>query len=224
MKLYYILFLLFIIGCVDESQKSTINLDVKGLKKGILVLKKLSDSSFVKLDSFIVNSGDKINFSVLLDEPEMLFIDLKLNEGSDVKTLNFFAEKSKIDIVTNLENFGYELVVKGSKNDSIYRNYISLNKKFNDQKLDLFKRSFEKSKSNDLDSLKIIEDLVININKRQFLHNANFAVRNSEFELSPYIALTDLYESKKILDTVYKSLSARIKNSKYAKQLKSIID
>ncbi|RCL70909.1 MAG: DUF4369 domain-containing protein [Cryomorphaceae bacterium] len=224
MKLYYILFLLFIIGCVDESQKSTINLDVKGLKKGTLVLKKLSDSSFVKLDSFIVNSGDKINFSVLLDQPEMLFIDLKLNEGSDIKTLNFFAEKSKMDIVTNLENFGYELVVKGSKNDSIYRNYISLNKKFNDQKLDLFKRSFEKSKSNDLDSLKIIEDLVVNINKRQFLHNANFAVRNSEFELSPYIALTDLYESKKILDTVYKSLSARIKNSKYAKQLKSIID
>ena len=223
MKLYYILFLLFI-GCVDESQKSTINLDVKGLKKGTLVLKKLSDSSFVKLDSFIVNSGDKINFSVLLDQPEMLFIDLKLNEGSEIKTLNFFAEKSKMDIVTNLENFGYELVVKGSKNDSIYRNYISLNKKFNDQKLDLFKRSFEKSKSNDLDSLKIIEDLVVNINKRQFLHNANFAVRNSEFELSPYIALTDLYESKKILDTVYKSLSARIKNSKYAKQLKSIID
>ena len=224
MKYYYILFLLFIIGCVDESQKSTINLDVKGLKKGTLVLKKLSDSSFVKLDSFIVNSGDKINFSLLLDQPEMLFIDLKLNEGSDIKTLNFFAEKSKMDIVTNLENFGYELVVKGSKNDSIYRNYISLNKKFNDQKLDLFKRSFEKSKSNDLDSLKIIEDLVVNINKRQFLHNANFAVRNSEFELSPYIALTDLYESKKILDTVYKSLSARIKNSKYAKQLKSIID
>ena len=224
MKLYYILFLLFIIGCVDNSQKSTINLDVKGLKKGTLVLKKLSDSSFVKLDSFIVNSGNKINFSVLLDQPEMLFIDLKLNEGSDIKTLNFFAEKSKMDIVTNLENFGYELVVKGSKNDSIYRNYISLNKKFNDQKLDLFKRSFEKSKSNDLDSLKIIEDLVVNINKRQFLHNANFAVRNSEFELSPYIALTDLYESKKILDTVYKSLSIRIRNSKYAKKLKSIID
>ena len=131
MKLYYILFLLFIIGCVDNSQKSTINLDVKGLKKGTLVLKKLSDSSFVKLDSFIVNSGDKINFSVLLDQPEMLFIDLKLNEGSDIKTLNFFAEKSKMDIVTNLENFGYELVVKGSKNDSIYRNYILLNKKFN---------------------------------------------------------------------------------------------
>ncbi len=224
MKLYCILFLLFIIGCVDESQKSTINLDVKGLKKGTLVLKKLSDSSFVMLDSFIVNSGGKINFSVLLDEPEMLFIDLKLNEGSEIKTLNFFAEKSKIDVVTNLENFGYELVVKGSKNDSLYRNYISLNKKFNDQKLDLFKRSFEKSKSNDIDSLKIIEYLVVNINKRQFLHNANFAVRNSEFELSPYIALTDLYESKKILDTVYESLSIRIKNSKYAKQLKSIID
>ena len=65
---------------------------------------------------------------------------------------------------------------------------------------------------------------IIKINTRQFLHNANYAVRNANYEIAPYIAVTDLFESKKILDTVYKSLKADIKNSKYALQLKSLID
>ena len=40
--------------------------------------------------------------------------------------------------------------------------------------------------------------MIININTRQFLHNANYAVRNSNYEVAPYIAITDLYESKKL--------------------------
>ena len=154
----------------------------------------------------------------------MIFLDLNLNDGSDTKTMNFFAENSKIDIETSLENYGFNLTIKGSTNDSIYRDYISLNKKFNSQKLDLYERSFKNIKSNNKDSLKIIENLIININTRQFLHNANYAVRNSKYEVAPYIAITDLYESKKILDTIYKSLDEKIIGSKYGIQLKKMIE
>ena len=154
----------------------------------------------------------------------MIFLDLNLNDGSDTKTMNFFAENSKIDIETSLENYGFNLSIKGSTNDSIYRDYISLNKKFNNQKLDLYERSFKNVKSNNKDSLKIIENLIININTRQFLHNANYAVRNSKYEVAPYIAITDLYESKKILDTIYKSLDEKIIGSKYGIQLKKMIE
>ena len=138
--------------------------------------------------------------------------------------MNFFAENSKIDIETSLENYGFNLSIKGSTNDSIYRDYIYLNKKFNNQKLDLYERSFKNVKSNNKDSLKIIENLIININTRQFLHNANYAVRNSKYEVAPYIAITDLYESKKILDTIYKSLDEKIIGSKYGIQLKKMIE
>ena len=154
----------------------------------------------------------------------MIFLDLNLNDGSDTKTMNFFAENSKIDIETSLENYGFNLSIKGSTNDSIYRDYISLNKKFNNHKLDLYERSFKNVKSNNKDSLKIIENLIININTRQFLHNANYAVRNSKYEVAPYIAITDLYESKKILDTIYKSLDEKIIGSKYGIQLKKMIE
>ena len=222
LKLLYILILF--LGCNTDNEGLDLNLKIIGLKKGDIIIKKLSDSAFVSLDSFRVNGNNKINFKYILAEPEMIFLDLNLNDGSETKTMNFFAENSKIYIETSLENYGFNISVKGSMNDSIYRDYISLNKRFNNQKLDLYERSFENIKSNNKDSLEIIENLIININKRQFLHNANYAVRNSNYEVAAYIAITDLYESKKILDTIYKSLDEKIIGSKYGIQLKKIVE
>ena len=218
LKLFYILILFF--GCNTNNEGLNLNLQIEGLKKGEIIIKKFSDSAFVSLDSFQINGNNKINFKYMLAEPEMIYLDLNLNDGSSIKTMNFFAENSKIDIKTSLENYGFNMSVKGSINDSIYRNYISYNKKFNNQKLDLYERSIKNIKSNNKDSLEIIENLIININTRQFLHNANYAVRNSTYEVAPYIAITDLYESKKILDTIYKSLDEKIIGSKYGVQLK----
>ena len=224
MKLKLLCILIFILGCNTNYEGLDLNLQIKGLKKGEILIKKLSDSAFVSLDSFLINGNNKINFKYILTEPEMIFLDLNLNDGSEIKTMNFFAENSKIDIETSLENYGFNMSIKGSMNDSIYREYISLNKKFNNQKLDLYEKSFKNVKYNNKDSLKIIENLIININTRQFLHNANYAVRNSNYEVAPYIAITDLYESKKILDTIYKSLDEKIISSKYGIQLKKIVE
>lgn len=224
MKLRFFLALIFLIGCQSVKNKLNLNIEVEGLKKGTIVLKKLNDSLFIEIDSFTVKGDDMINFTYDLKEPEMLFLDLNLNDGSEIKSLNFFAEKAEINIKTSLDNYGFNIDVKGSKNDSLFRDYLFLNKKFNNEKLNLFEMSFKNSKLNYKDSLKVIEDEIININKRQFLHNANFAVRNSSSEIAPYIAITDLIESKKILDTVYKSLSETVKKSKYGVELKTLID
>ena len=224
MKLNLLCILILILGCNTNYEGLDLNLQIKGLKKGEILIKKLSDSAFVSLDSFLINGNNKINFKYILTEPEMIFLDLNLNDGSEIKTMNFFAENSKIDIETSLENYGFNMSIRGSMNDSIYREYISLNKKFNNQKLDLYEKSFKNVKYNNKDSLKIIENLIININTRQFLHNANYAVRNSNYEVAPYIAITDLYESKKILDTIYKSLDEKIIGSKYGIQLKKMVE
>ena len=110
------------------------------------------------------------------------------------------------------------------KNDSILRSYLGFNKKFNDQKIELIRRSLENRKDNKNDSVLIIDNLLTQLNKRQFLHNANYALRNKDYEISPYIAITDLVESNKILDTIYKSLNISVKNSKYSKILESMLN
>ena len=220
----YLFLLIILIGCQPNKNKLDLNFKIKGLKKGKVTLNKLNDTTLIKIDSFIVNGDKTINFKYHLEEPEILFLDLDVNDGSEARSLSFFAENKTIDITTSLENYGFDIIVKGSINDSLLREYKSINKKFNDEKLNLFERSFENSRLNNSDSLIIIENSIVNINKRQFLHNANYAVRNSNYELSPYIAITDLIDSKKILDTVYKSLDEEIKNSKYAEQLKKLIN
>ena len=99
-------------GCNTNNEGLDLNLQIKGLKKGEIIIKKLNDSAFISLDSFQVNGNNKINFKYILAEPEMIFLDLNLNDGSETKTTNFFAENSKIDIETSLENYGFNISVK----------------------------------------------------------------------------------------------------------------
>ena len=90
--------------------------------------------------------------------------------------------------------------------------------------MDLISKSLGFQKSGNKDSIFFYDSKLVSVNKRQFLHNANFAMRYSNYEIAPYIAITDLRESSAILDTIYKSLGNGIKNSKYALELKTLID
>ena len=53
----------------------------------------------------------------------------------------------------------------------------------------------------------------------------NFAVRNANYEVAPYIALTELVNANiKLLDTVSNSMSPEVRASKYGQQLVEFID
>ena len=175
MKIKALIFVLILASC-SNSNRLRLDVEIKDLKKGKLVLTKLNDSIFQPIDSFNVNGEKNIVFKNEFDEPQFLFLNLFTNESLEPLSLSFFAEKGQIKLVTSLEKYGYELKVTGSKNDSIYRNYLKLNKKFNDEKVDLIKESFEKRKSQENDSVVIIDDLLLKLNKRQFLHNANYVI------------------------------------------------
>jgi hypothetical protein len=222
MKIKALIIVIILASCSNNNEL-ILDVEIKDLKKGKLVLTKHNDSVFQPIDSFNVNGQKNIVFKHELNEPQFLFLNLFTNESYEPLSLSFFAEKGQIKLVTSLEKYGYELKVTGSKNDSIYRKYLKLNKKFNDEKVDLIKKSFEKRKSQENDSVIIIDDLLLKLNKRQFLHNANYVIRNKNYEISPYLAITDLKDSKIILDTVYKSLSDKVLKSKYSLILKSLL-
>ncbi len=222
MYLRLILLSVFFISC-SSTNNFELELEIKGLKKGKVILSKANDSIGVIIDSVIVKGDNLVKLKSNLSEPQILYVDLILNDGNSYKTLSFFGEQKKIKIVSSLDKFGYEINVSGSKNDSLLRDYVSFNRKFNDQKLDLIKTSFEVNNQVDEDSLARIDETLFSLNKRQFLYNANFALRHSDFEIAPYIAITDLKESKKIMDTIYKSLSDGVKKSKYAEELKRLL-
>ena len=58
------------------------------------------------------------------------------------------------------------------------------------------------------------------LNKRQYLYTLNFAVSNGKSHVAPFIALNEFSEDSKILlDTIRKSLSNEVLNSKYGDML-----
>ena len=67
------------------------------------------------------------------------------------------------------------------------------------------------------DSISTIQDANI---KRKYLFAANFALNNRDYEVAPYIALSEIYDiNVKYLDTIQKSMSPKVAQSLYGKKL-----
>ena len=163
-----------------------------------------------------------MNLSYDLESPELFYITIDVSKND--KTLEFFGEKGEIIINSKLKNFSSEFKVHNSFNDSIYRNYLEIIRRFNFEELDLIKSSIEMTKLKQNDSLIKIQEKIQALNKRKALYNLNFAVNNGNSSVAPLIAINNFSESKVLLDTIIKSMDKEIVNSKYGKELKIIYD
>jgi hypothetical protein len=132
----------------------------------------------------------------------------------------FFAEAGTINIDTNLDSFIGSAKITGSKNQEKYEEYKKINSRFRDENLDLIEQKFNTAKTNNLkaiDSLNAKQESNI---KRKYLFATNFAINNRDYEVSPYIALSDIYDINiKYLDTIQKSMSPKVAKSLYGKKL-----
>ncbi|NJN50218.1 MAG: hypothetical protein HC798_03350 [Polaribacter sp.] len=91
-------------------------------------------------------------------------------------------------------------------------------KKFIDERLDLIKQEFDASKDENQTLVDEIRAKIEKLEKRRILYSTNFAISNRDYEVAPFIALTDLYDvNLTLLDTINKSLSEKIKQSDYGK-------
>lgn len=210
-----------------EVGKNTLQItgNVKGLKKGKLYLQRVEDTTLVVLDTIILNGSSSFESSVTLDSPEMLylFLDRGVSNSKD-NNLLFFAEPGKINIDTDLEFFLGNAKITGSKNQELYDQYKKIISQFNDQQLELLKAQIMGSKGNknysETENIKK-QDVLL---KRRYMYAANFAVTNGDHEVAPYIALTDIHDINiKYLDTIQKSLTPKVAQSKYGKRLKDYI-
>lgn len=215
--------LLLLYAC--NKQESTTNLQltgtIKGLKKGTLYIQRVVDTSLVAIDTIIVDGASTFETNLQLDSPEMLylFLDRGVTNSMDNNIL-FFAEPGKINIDTNLESYIVSAKITGSKNQEKYEEYQKINSRFRDENLDMIEERFNAIKSN---NSKVIDSLAVKQNnntKRKYLFATNFAINNREYEIAPYIALSEIYDiNLKYLDTIQKSMSPEVAKSLYGKKL-----
>ena len=156
----------------------------------------------------------------------MLYIVLDRGITTTIdNSLLIFAEPGKIDVQTDLKHFYANAKVTGSKNHELYVNYMKMNSKYNDQLHDLLQLDMDNFKAGkETNSPDIIEkrNLVL---KKKYLAAINFAVNHKEYEIAPFVALSEISDANiKYLDTISKSLSPKISASKYGKMLADYIE
>lgn len=195
--------------------------NIDGLKKGTLYLQKFKDTLLVSVDSIKLNGDSNFILVDELESPEIYYITLDNNVAQKI---SFFAEKGEITITSKLSKFITSAKISGSKNQELLEEHEAMAKKFSGKQLDLIKEKFDAQKNNDTALFSKLEKQETSLIKRKYYFSTNFAVNNANYEVAPYIALTELYYAHiTLLDTINNSLSKKVKETKYGLELGEFI-
>jgi len=224
MKKILLLFIFLLTGCNTEKNSMIISGEIDGLRKGTLYLQTLKDSIIISLDSVKIDGDSKYKLKTNIEEPDLFYLYLDKYDGDSLNdVITFFGNKGDIIINSRLQTFdsGYE--ISGSKNSELLNEYLSIIRQYNFQNLDLLEIFYNAQIENNQDRIDSVNLELENLIRRKYLYSLNFAITNSDYEISPYIAISQIPDAnKELLLKLYDTLSIEVQNSKYGKLLKNI--
>jgi len=221
----FVLLSVLLTSCSNIKDNLTITGSIKSLKKGTLYLQKVEDTAVVSIDSLIIDGDSRFSFSTFVESPQIYYLHLDVKTGNIMDDmLAIFVEPGEITVQTTLKNFERDAVITGSKNHVKLSEYREGMQRYSDKNLELLKENFEAQKLQNDSILKAVQKQQQSLLLNKYLATINFAKNNSSLEVAPYLVLTDAYNvNVKFMDTVYNSLSASVKTSKYGKELERFI-
>ncbi|RRJ93213.1 DUF4369 domain-containing protein [Paenimyroides tangerinum] len=210
-----------VISCSKDSGNLNLTGEVKGLKQGTIYIKTAKENGIVTLDSIVFDGKSQFKTNLNIEEPQVLY--LSLNRGvsqSQDKNLMFFAEPGEMKITTSLERFYGDAKIEGSKNQELFDKYLASKRNLTNRQNDLIKDQMLYSKSGFQNKADSLEKAIQSTTKRIYLNAVNFALKNKDKEVAPYVAITEIAPiSNKYLDTIQKSIPDNIAKSLYGKAL-----
>lgn len=226
-SIYALLVLFFIIGCSSPVPENQMNLtgNIDGLKKGTLILQKIVDTSLVSIDSLQITGDPNFSFRSIVESPEMYYLYLQRSGLDTEDRIAFFAEPKDININSSLKNFGLDVQITGSENQEKMDEYSVMIKRYTDRNLELIEAVFEAAQAGNDSLTQALKTQQNRLLSGKYLATVNFALNNKDYEVAPYLMLTEAYDiNPKYLDTVYRALSPSVKNSKYGQALASFME
>ena len=199
---------------------------VEGLRKGKLYLQKMQDTILVSVDSTTVNGTPDFQFQTPIETDEIFYLYLDKEDGDSLNDrILFFGEKGEIQINTLLKTFESSAEITGSENQELLQEYISFNRKFNDQNLDLMEDFYKAQIAQNEERTDSLQQKMDNLLKRRYLYTINFAANNTDKNIAPYLALTQVYDANlSLLDSIAIKMTPEVRESKYGKEFVNYIE
>ncbi len=225
--LLLLLSITIIYSCNNRESKNYMSVigKIDGLRKGSLFLQKFVDSTFISIDSTMVNDDFEFNMGISIDESDIYYLYLDKFDGDSLNDrIKFFGDIGEITINSRVNTFDSTAEILGSDNQTLMEEYISIIRKFNLENLDLLEIYYDSQINGNNRRFDSVNDAIDNLIKRKYLYSLNFATTNANHEISPYILTTEVPDAnKELLKQVYDKFNDSIKVSKYGKLLMEII-
>ncbi len=224
---FYIICIVFsFISCTESGKKMHLSGDISGLKKGTIYLQKIEDTLLISVDSTEVDGEAEFEFTESIEEPEVYYLTMQFKDSLKTEQrIPFFAEASEVNIHSKLENFEISYEITGSANQEKWEEYKKMMKRYNDKNLELIQAYYNAAKAGKDSLARALDGQQQKLTAARFLATINFAKNNQELAIAPYLMLTEASEANiSYHDTIYQSLSPKIKDSRYGKQLESFIN
>ncbi len=204
----------------------TVKGTIQGLRKGTLYLQKVQDTLLVNVDSTLVSGTPVFEFHTPIETAEVFYLYLDKEDGDSLNDrILFFGEKGTIEINTLLKTFESSAKITGSKNQELLQEYLSFNRKFNDQNLELVKEMIQAQAEGKAKKKDSFQQKIDNLLKRRYLYTINFAAQNTDQNIAPYLALTQVFDANlALLDSIAVKMTPEVSTSKYGKEFLNYLE
>lgn len=217
----------FIFSCGSKTENNLIVKGaVKGLKKGTLYLQHVPDTVLVTIDSLQINGNGDFTFETFIESPEILYLYLNKKDNNDINDrITFFAEPGTITIKTQWNSFDSNAKVTGSKSNETLEEYRKTMSNINKRNLEIMMNASQSNQVMEQAKIDSLENLNNRNTQRGYAFAINFALNNKDSYVAPYIASQEIPDANiKYLDSIYYSLTPEVMESKYGKDLKSLLE
>lgn len=229
MRQIFVLSLALISVFACTKKETTGNLHIKGtidgLSQGKLYIQQIQDSTLVVLDSINFKGNSTFESNLDIDSPQVLYFFLDRGETKSIdNSLPVFVEPGEMTITTKLKEFFNAAQISGSKNQELWNEFKTINSKFTNENLKIVEKRLQNEINFDAKRQDSINSAFDKLIKRKYLYVANFAIQHADYEIAPYLALTEIADiNVNYLDSIANKMSPKVATSKYGKMLKEHI-
>ncbi len=213
--------LILLFSCSSENENQMIvKGTIDGFKKGTVYLQKIQDSLLISVDSTNLSGVNNFELKTNVESPEIFYLSI----NNTTEKIEFFGEAGNVIINSRLDRFGTAFKISGGKNQQYMEEHQKMISQFNNRQLVLIERNFKANKAKNQLLAAQIEKEYNDLLKRRYLYTTNFAVQKADYEIAPFLALSQLNNANvKLLDTIQNSMSDKVKQSKYGLQLNKFV-
>lgn len=224
--LFVITALLALSSCGDNPEETMIvNGKIKGLKKGTLYLQHVPDSVLITVDSVAINGDGNFSFKTKLMSPEIFYLYLDKKDNNDINDrITFFAEPGTITINTDWNTFDTTAKITGSESQEKLKEYKQTMSGINKRNVEIMMNAAQPDGELNQISIDSLANISNRNTQRGYAFAINFALNNKSSFVAPYIALKEIPDANiKYLDSIYQVLSPEVAESKYGKELATLL-